>query len=215
VLQLVREKLSIMIKLVVLTFVLFLTSPCLAENHTYTNDDLERYNKNPDAIREETPEPSFHIDMPDNINESYDEKDEEIRQLKDHIEHLENALKGPPKVIQGKECEVIDYSAWTDSYAVFNPDINAVVDGVAYGTVVAWQRAKVSARNDFGLIRWVKDFKIVAVFQDRSELEGTLEPVEGDSPNRQIHPGESYTGYVKFRSDSPIVSLGCRMNPGL
>jgi len=181
------------------------------------NEDMEPYSKKTDSYIEsksnrDNPVPQQEYDIKDKIIEHLQDKVESQNKV---IDDLSNTLQGPPKIMSGKDCEVLNYSTWTDRRAVHIPGYHAVVDGVIYAKVITEQKASVGVKNKFGMHRWVKDFIIVAQFRDGSRQETSLKPTQGDSSSSQIPSHGTYDGFVKFENEEPIVSLGCRVNPGL
>ena len=198
-------------------FLLIPLQTLAGDNKIYTNEDLIEYGSKSDPSLDEAF--SYHEDQafsaPDIKDEIIQEQKQIIGNQEKMINILQERLEGPSRILPGKDCEIVEYETWTSSYAVHNPEFHAVIDGVAYATVITKQEARVSVKSKYQMHRWVKDIHIIAVFQNGHEQEGILQPEQGDSSTTQISPHQIYTGHVSFKSEHPIVSLGCIMNPGL
>jgi len=191
-------------KYIFISFLLFLIYPVFAgDKKTLTNDDLEKYSNRPDASIEKH-------DSNSNIEEQHDQdsRDKEIKQLEEKVNQLEDRFKMPPRTISTKECEVINFTSYKESFATMNVEIGI-------GNVTTEQKVTVQIKNKYGLTRWVQDFHIVAFFGDGSMQERHLHPSLKDSLTTPIKTGDTYTGHVTFQNDEPIISMGCYVNAGL
>lgn len=172
-------------KFILIAFILFTTSPVLAGNKVFTDEDLEKYSSKPDAVREETPK------------EQPEEKKEKIEPVIKKVEDTQNV-----------ECEVINFNTYEKSYA----------DVPFWGgraPITRKQYANVHIRSHYGLQRWVRDFFIIAIFENGTHEISQMLPKEGDSPTTWIAPGDDYYGVVRFDGNALIVKMECSVNPGL
>lgn len=183
-------------------FTLLAICPAFAGNKLYTDEDLENYNKNPNAVIEKTPQ----IDSDESIKDP-SAKDKEIQQLKDRIERLETIPEGLQRTISGKVCDVIDFNASQSGYAAIDPYTGT-------GPVILQQKVVVTLKNKYGLHRWVKNFIINALFVEGSRQSRQLKPAMNDNDTTWIGPYDTYTGSVTFEGDMPIISLSCTVDPG-
>lgn len=192
-------------KYIFISFLLFLIYPVFAgDNKTFTNDDLEKYNNRPGASIEKQYSNTAVEEQP----LPPDSRDKEIKQLKDRIENLEESLKVPPRTIPGRDCDVLSFSASKRSFASMNLDLGI-------GSIITKQDVTVHIVNKYGMHRWVKDFYIVAIFSDGTVQQRQMQPRAGDSSTTQIQSGDHYISNASFDGDTPIVSVGCIVNPGL
>lgn len=198
-------------KYIFISFLLFLIYPVFAgDKKIFTNDDLEKYNNRPDASIEEQNSNTAVIEKQYSNTavkeQPYpDSRDKEINQLEEKINRLEDRLKKPPRTIPGRDCDVINFTSYKQSYATMNVEIGI-------GSVTTEQKVTVQIKNKYGLNRWVEHFYIVAFFRDGSIQERQLHPIED---SLTIGSGDTYTGRVTFQNDEPIISMGCLVNPGL
>jgi hypothetical protein len=97
-----------MMNIIALILIFFITSLSFAEEKVYTNEDLENYPSTTNEIEINNQENTPYLnknDMKDAIIEKLENK---VKAQQNEINALEKELEGPPKIIPGKECEVLD-----------------------------------------------------------------------------------------------------------
>jgi hypothetical protein len=171
-------------------------SPAFAEDTTFTNDDLIIYSDEHMRYDE-----TAHLSKDKNENAYSDEKVEVMKHVAEEPGDRREGLSG---YLNGKGCDVLDFSSNKISYAVHNPDYEIS------GTITK-QTVTVHIKSKWGMPLWVENFYIVAFFEDGTEQTKQLQPAPGDSLTSLIQPEAEYSGYVTFEGDLPIVSVGCHV----
>lgn len=178
-------------------------SPIFAgEPKVYTNEDLERYEKETTANEEH---PISTIEEEQLRKRVRQLENQEIEQKKQKHSESSRELNEPQDNLLSHDCKVINFNTYEKSYAYVPP----------YGGIsplVRKQCVVVTLQNDYGLLRWVKHFDIIAIFVNNTVEFARLMPNANDTLETFILNGDTYTGHACFNGMDMIRGLYCRAN---
>lgn len=167
-------------------FVLIFTGLSFAEQKVYTEEDLGGYSNKP--MFSEKPQPSAEKLQQDQLKEG-------------KPENIQSEDKAKEYQIGSTNCEVLG----------FNASVSGTLDVPRYGgsgQLRTRQCVNATVRNLYGMVRWVKDFTLEALYINGTRETTIMIAING-SNTTQILPGETYTGYACFADITTILKLGC------